>query len=154
MERLTIKPGICANASTEYCASQEDCYLCPHGKQMRFSLSDYEDIGMTPSEIMDMKEMFHAYRHICAGVTPERLKELVEADRDGRVIPVVVGDRFYATITGEVMEVTVKRIVMDGEAVRMELTTFLTSVSYHSNIFSKWLFKTREEAEKALEGKR
>lgn len=50
MERLTIKPGICANASTEFCESQEDCYSCPHGKEMRFRLSAYEDTGLMPEE--------------------------------------------------------------------------------------------------------
>ena len=30
-------------ASTDYCESQEDCYLCGHGKKMREKLAEYED---------------------------------------------------------------------------------------------------------------
>lgn len=55
MERLTIKPCICAIASTEYCEAQEDCYQCEHGRQMRKRLSDYEDTGLTPEQVENIK---------------------------------------------------------------------------------------------------
>jgi uncharacterized protein (UPF0335 family) len=41
-ERLTLNGGVCAMASTDYCESQEDCYLCGHGKKMRLKLAEYE----------------------------------------------------------------------------------------------------------------
>lgn len=31
-------------------------------------------------------ELFHSYRHICGETPPDRLRELVQADREGRCV--------------------------------------------------------------------
>lgn len=49
-------------------------------------LAAYEGTGLEPQEIKDILEMFHSYRHICGETPPDRLRELVEADRDGRIL--------------------------------------------------------------------
>lgn len=48
-------------------------------------LAAYEDTGLAPEEIEDIVEMFHSYRHICAGIEPYRLSELVKAEKEGRI---------------------------------------------------------------------
>ena len=62
-------------------------------------LEAYEDTGLAPEEIEDIVEMFHSYRHICAGIEPYRLSELVKAEKEGRLVvlniprkPLVWGD--------------------------------------------------------------
>ena len=119
-------------------------------------LAAYEDIGMTPEEI---KAPFteDAMINLAAqalGVEPIRLRELAEADKDGRcvVLPCKVGD-------------TVWRIVRDGEphitrdevrdmyfADDMTLCVELVGgrVTFTEK-FGKTVFLSREEAEKALQ---
>ena len=120
-------------------------------------LAAYEDTGLTPEEI---KAPFteDAMINLAAqalGVEPSRLRELAEADKDGRVVvlPCKVGD-------------TVWRIVRDGEphitrdevrdmyfADDMTLCVELVGgrVTFTEK-FGKTVFLTREEAEKALRG--
>lgn len=45
----------------------------------------------------DALELLHSYRHICGETPPERLSELVQADREGRcvVLPVKPRETFY-----------------------------------------------------------
>ena len=137
----------------------EDCpfetVVCEH-------LAAYEDMGLTPEEI---KAPFteDAMINLAAqalGVEPSRLREIAEADKDGRcvVLPCKVGD-------------TVWRIVRDGEphitrdevrdmyfADDMTLCVELVGgrVTFTEK-FGKTVFLSREEAEKALremEGKK
>lgn len=54
MERLTMKPGICANASTDMCLQYPDCYACPHGKKVFQTLHAYEDTDLPPDKLGEM----------------------------------------------------------------------------------------------------
>ena len=120
-------------------------------------LAAYEDTGLTPEEI---KAPFteDAMINLAAqalGVEPSRLRELAEADKDGRVVvlPCKVGD-------------TVWRIVRDGEPhitrdeVRDmyfadDMTPCVELVGGRVTFtekFGKTVFLSREEAEKALRG--
>ena len=54
--------------------------------RLKDRLASYEDTGLEPQEIKDILELFHSYRHICRETPPERLRELVEADREGRCV--------------------------------------------------------------------
>ena len=120
-------------------------------------LAAYEDTGLTPEEI---KAPFTEDTMInlaaqALGVEPSRLRELAEADKDGRVVvlPCNLGD-------------TVWRIVRDGEphitrdevrdmyfADDMTLCVELVGgrVTFTEK-FGKTVFLSREEAEKALRG--
>ena len=61
-------------------------------------LSTYEDTGLEPEEILYLGDLREMKREIIFGVTAERLKELAEADKDGRleVLPCKVGDHILA----------------------------------------------------------
>ena len=120
-------------------------------------LKAYEDTGLTPEEI---KAPFTENTMInlaaqALGVEPSRIREIAEADKDGRcvVLPCKVGD-------------TVWRIVRDGEPhitrdeVRDmyfadDMTPCVELVGGRVTFtekFGKTVFLSREEAEKALRG--
>lgn len=119
-------------------------------------LAAYEDIGLTPEEI---KAQFTEDTMInlaaqALGVEADRLRELAEADKDGRVVvlPCKVGD-------------TVWRIVRDGEPhitrdeVRDmyfadDMTPCVELVGGRVTFtekFGKTVFLSRDEAERALQ---
>ena len=92
---------------------------------------------------------FEDIAELCGGI--DRLRELAEADKDGRcvVLPCKVGDVLYAAesapvIPLHVMEVAIY-LALEGE----------DGGDYEriSNI-GKTVFLTREEAERAMEGKK
>ena len=169
MERLTKwNGGQTRNAYYPRCF-KEPCYgsgckikACPFKTAVCERLAAYEDTGLTPEEI---KAPFTEDTMInlaaqALGVEPSRLREIAEADKDGRcvVLPCKVGD-------------TVWRIVRDGEphitrdevrdmyfADDMTLCVELVGgrVTFTEK-FGKTVFLSREEAEKALremEGKK
>lgn len=49
-------------------------------------LAAYEDTGLTPEEIDMDHEAAETLRQLCRGCDLDRLEELVEADKDGRVV--------------------------------------------------------------------
>ena len=125
-------------------------------------LAAYEDIGMTPEEIKApfTEDTMINLEAQALGVEPSRLREIAEADKDGRcvVLPCKVGD-------------TVGRIIRDGEPhitrdeVRDmyfadDMTPCVELVGGRVTFtekFGKTVFLSREEAEKALremEGKK
>ena len=169
MERLTKwNGGQTRNAYYPRCF-KEPCYgsgckikACPFKTAVCERLAAYEDTGLTPEEI---KAPFTEDTMInlaaqALGVEPSRLREIAEADKDGRcvVLQCKVGD-------------TVWRIVRDGEphitrdevrdmyfADDMTICVELVGgrVTFTEK-FGKTVFLSREEAEKALremEGKK
>lgn len=123
-------------------------------------LSDYEDTGLTPSEVRSM----HGERQVMMSVLNsiggyDRLRELAEADKDGRVVvlPCKVGDKLYE-VTGR-KTISVYRV----KAIRVELFVLFIEWDIEEGFvwqslagvstggIGKTVFLTREEAEKALE---
>ena len=93
------------------------------------------------------------------GVEPSRLRELAEADKDGRVVvlPCKVGQRVFALMDTDkhISECEVKRIGMGNEIGFIGLEPIGTRGREYGvalNGFGKTVFLTREAAEKALEG--
>ena len=87
-----------------------------------------------------------------------RLRELAEADKDGRVVvlPCKPGDTMYSIFGAEVIEKTVGRVIINGYTsprIWVDLDcSFLSSVTKRWDLgIGKDFFLTREEAEKALE---
>ena len=129
---------------------------CPFETEVCDRLAAYEDIGLTPEEI---KAPFTEDTMInlaaqALGVEADRLRELAEADKDGRVVvlPCKVGD-------------TVWRIIRDGEPhitrdeVRDmyfadDMTPYVELVGGRVTFtekFGKTVFLSRAEAERALQ---
>nr|DAW88843.1 MAG TPA: hypothetical protein [Caudoviricetes sp.] len=129
--------------------------------QMADRLADYEDTGLTPEEI---KAPFTEDTMInlaaqALGVEPSRLRELAEADKDGRcvVLPCKVGQRVFALLDTDkhISECEVKQIGMGNEIGFIGLEPIGARGREYGvalNGFGKTVFLTREAAEKALEG--
>ena len=129
---------------------------CPLKIAVCERLAAYEDTGLTPEEIKApfTEDTMINLEAQALGVEPSRLRELAEADKDGRcvVLPCKVGD-------------TVWRIVRDGEphitrdevrdmyfADDMTLCVELVGgrVTFTEK-FGKTVFLSRAEAERALQ---
>ena len=123
-------------------------------------LREYLDTELTPQEVLSMKfewcAMMDALNSIGGGYT--RLRELAEANKDGRlvVLPCKVGDIVWANLDG--MRHT-RKCVIEFADIGSRVTAIVFSTvdglreQYGVNpcSFGKTVFLTREEAEKALE---
>ena len=165
MERLTEKHYLAEDhymKCSEDCNVDMDCVDCHAFDKLIERLAAYEDTGLTPEEIKApfTEDTMINLAEQALGVEPSRLRELAEADKDGRcvVLPCKVGD-------------TVWRIIRDGEPhitrdeVRDmyfadDMTPCVELVGGRVTFtekFGKTVFLSREEAEKALlemEGKK
>lgn len=150
MERLTRRiAGVVVYVGTKnpYATGQIPCAVDSAGvREMMYRLAAYEDTGLTPEEIDMDHEAAETLRQLCRGCDLDRLDELVEADKDGRVVvlPCQVGTATYyihypIAVYPDKSEPEIKR----GIFTLCDLDRVGHSV-----------FLTREEAEKALEGKR
>lgn len=126
-------------------------------------LRDFLDAGLTPAEVHSMSGEWCAMMFVLNSIgSYDRLRELAEADKDGRlvVLPCKAGDTVY--------EVTSRKNISEYrvKAIRVEL--FCTFIEWDivagfvdKSLFGvpvdeigKTVFLTREEAEKALEAKK
>ncbi len=122
-------------------------------------LREYLDTGLTPEE-------FHAYWVFLEDMIGEqkasealdRFRQLVKADRDGRlvVLPCEVGQRVFALLDTDkhISECEVKQIGMGNKIGFIGLEPIGARGREYGvslNGFGKTVFRTREEAEKALE---
>ena len=128
--------------------------------KMLLRLAAYEDTGLEPEEIDMDHEAAETLRQLCRGCDLDRLEELVEADKGGRlvVLPCKIGDTVW--ITGSVRRLYSEKVrtffcgdpsysrgIADN-GVKMIRTTGC-DIPIHE--FGKTVFLTREEADKALE---
>lgn len=117
---------------------------CPFETAVCERLAAYEDTGLTPEEI---KAPFTEDTMInlaaqALGVEPSRLRELAEADKDGRVV--VLPCKVYETDGVRVYEHAVRGIIYRTAG----------GPDFDESTIGKSIFLTREEAERAMEGKR
>ena len=114
---------------------------CPFEIAACERLADYEDTGLTPEEI---KAPFTEDTMInlaaqALGVEPSRLRELAEADKDGRVV--VLPCKVYETDGVRVYEHTVREVIYETAG----------GPAFDKNAIGKSIFLTRAEAERALQ---
>lgn len=85
------------------------------------------------------------------GKIPNRLRELAEADEDGRVVvlPCKVGDTVYFALLGRIIEKQVFSIVSFSNSTRIYCGG--TSEYFRPEDIGKTFFLTREEAERAMQ---
>ena len=160
MERLTFDGNFCDIAQCEatpggsYCESGS----CTQRKVWE-RLKQFEDKCESPevmAKAMDMEEILGDEYY-----SVDRMLELLKADKAGRlvVLPCKVGDIVWAKLDG--MRHT-RKCVIEFANIGSHVTTIVFSTvdglreQYGVNLssFGKTVFRTREEAEKALEGKR
>lgn len=120
-------------------------------------LAAYEDTGLTSGEVHSMSGEWCAMMSVLNSIGGGygRLRELAEADKDGRlvVLPCKIGDGLWTYCSHPVEQVysfTVTDIsTLNGRTV---LNTSRCGVIDAHDV-GKTVFRTREEAEKALEAK-
>ena len=90
----------------------------------------------------------------CLKVEPARLRELAEADKDGRVevLPCKVGDTVYWVHGAVITECKVYRVQKNRKGLYICLKSNVSHGAFRADLsIGKTVFLTREEAEKALE---
>lgn len=123
-------------------------------------LAAYEDTGLEPQEIKDILELFHSYRHICGETPPDRLRELVEADREGRCVVLPAKTVFELTWDAGPDCDMICPLTIDGEGQcdfcdKGEMFIYERKCRQeHIDCIGKTVFLTREAAEAALKGER
>ena len=163
MERLTARDGefVEWKGRPLYEMGPADIYT------MAEHLAAYEDTGLTPEQIFKM------YGELCilesalkSYGSHNRMKELVEADKDGRcvVLPCKVGDTIYThnrvLRTDNAMhdEICTRRIKGYGgnalNKVWLTASGDYCDFSVFPSEFGRTVFLTREEAERAMEGRK
>ena len=167
MERLTFEGNFCDIAQ---CCNVPGGSFCEDGacsqKKVWTRLKSYEDTGLTPKEVTAQGELFdYALKEsktLAEQLTLlKHIRELAEADKDGRVVvlPCKVGDTVWANLDGMRHP---RKCVIEFVNIGSHVTTIVFSTvdglreQYGVNpcSFGKTVFLTREEAKKALEGKR
>lgn len=153
MERLTQRETNCPDPNEIYGVSVKDHDYISAAHR----LADYEDTGLTPAEVYSMSGEWCAMMSVLNGIgSYDRLRELADADKDGRcvVLPCKRGDEFWTFCTHPVEQVysfTVTDIsTLNG---RTMLNTSRCGVIDARDV-GKTVFLTREEAERAMEGKK
>ena len=128
----------------------------------REDLRAYEATGMTPERCAEFARADAEGRYIVMRDAKQegvaRLRELAEADRDGRVVvlPCKVGDTVWANLDGMRHP---RKCVIEFANIGSHVTTIVFSTvdglreqyGVNPSSFGKTVFLTREEAEKALE---
>lgn len=82
----------------------------------------------------------------------DRFRQLVKADRDGRVVvrPCKVGDTLFRVFAGEILEHKVRNMRYLAIQGRWDIDT-TPFCSYVESSIGKTIFLTHEQAERALE---
>ena len=156
MERLTFEGNFCDIAQCKEIP-------CPHNgecsqRKVWERLKAYEDTHMMPSDVTSMRMDMAIIAALFNGVDVDRMKELAEADKDGRVVvlPCKVGQRVFTLLDTDkhISECEVKQIGMGNKIGFLGLEPIGARGREYGvalNGFGKTVFLTREEAEKALE---
>lgn len=163
MNRPT-KRTICGTANLAY---PESCYfksgakdqiaVSAYRQQAIERLAEYEDTGLEPEKIVFLKNVVDDAFSDKPEFT-EHIRELLRAEKDGRlvVLPCRVGDRIYRVIDDCTFpgDCGTKRMCKGCEYRNLfiEQTTFRLYLLTDDGKLRRGYYRTREEAETALEG--
>lgn len=157
-----------------------DCTALYCRNRLKDRIAAYEDTGLTPEEINDLasvreippKAEYAINKHadsiierldkLLAQTDDDvRLRELAEADKDGRLVVLPVKPVLTPTISSMLYIIEDEEIYEDslyegivGMSERGEMNVIygtIDALSFEQNDIGKTVFFTREEAEKALE---
>ena len=166
MERLTEKHYLGTDhymKCSGNCNVDMDCIDCPSFDCLVERLAAYEDTGLTPKRCAEFARADAEGRYIVMRDAEQegvaRLRELAEADKDGRVVvlPCKVGDRLYE-VTGRktisVYKVKAIRVELFGLFIEWDIVegfVWKSLSGINAGEIGKTVFITRGEAEEALE---
>ena len=161
MERLTI-PDVRVDEHTTRRTMIDARAVRKRAMEFYWRLKAYEDTRRTPEEVAALENLFDYALEESKTLTEQltllnRLRELAEADKDGRVVvlPCKVGDVVYG-FHGEktILPMVAKWIETntDGWCVAVQYAPMAPRF-YQFSDFGKTVFLTREEAKKELEAR-
>lgn len=115
----------------------------------RRSVIDVAAVREHAMEIYHQLKIYEDIAELCGGFA--RLRELAEADKDGRVVvkPCKVGDKLYRVFAGEIFEHRVGSMKYFAIQGRWDIETYPFCPCVESSI-GKTVFLASEEAERAL----
>ena len=166
MERLTEKHYLGTDhymKCSGNCNVDMDCIDCPSFDCLVDRLAAYEDTGLTPEEVF---ALIKGWSDLCTTIGEcdgiDRLRELAEADKAGRLVmlpvrPVLtqsIGSMLYIIEEGEIVEDLLCEALIGMESngeINIFYTTLSDQISFEQADIGKTVFLTREEAEAALE---
>ena len=156
MERLTFEGNFCeiARCKEVKCPYDTDCSQ----KQIWERLKQYEDTGLSPIACEESAKIEKGLSK--GGYSISRMVELICADQEGRVIvlPCEVGHAAYWVHNGIITDCRINRIQVNRKGVFLCLKSTKSHGAFRvDTCLGKTVFRTREEAEKALaemEGKK
>lgn len=166
MERLTEKHYLGTDhymKCSGSCNVDMDCIDCPSFDRLVERLAAYEDTGLTPAEVSALVKDWSDRCTIvgeCGGI--DRMRELAEADKDGRlvVLPVkpvltpIISSMLYIIDDGDIYEDALYEAdvgMSESGKTNVVYTTLSDLMIFEQADIGKTVFLTREEAEKALE---
>lgn len=163
MERLTVKHYLGSAyymKCSEECNVDMDCIDCPAFEKLVDRLGAYEDTGLEPEKIAFLKSVVDDAFSDNPNFT-ERLRELAQADREGRVVvlPCKIGDAIYMP-SGRYNHIPgYEEDVCDGFHIAKDGILQIKARCWEGNhgtygVPGKTVFLTREAADKALGGGR
>ena len=163
MERLTFEGNFCDIAQCKEipCPYNGECSQ----RKVWERLKAYEDTHMMPSDVTSMRMDMAIIAALFNGVDVDRMKELAEADKDGRlvVLPCKVGGKLWVIGRDNVpreMELEppdIRTVCTDEDNLCMSTCNRRPDgycayrLRNDGTSIGKTVFLTREEAEKALE---
>lgn len=152
MERLTFEGNFCDIAQ---CAEIPGGSFCEDGacsqRKVWERLKAYEDTGLEPEKVPAVKLalMGKSVAEITEfeGVSIDRLKELAQADKEGRVLvlPVPMETTLYSIFAAT------HHLLKEGESPISEIEMGEHNAFSVCRHFGETIFLTREDAEQALE---
>lgn len=164
MERLTEKHYLGTDHYMKCsggCNVDMDCIYCPSFDCLVERLAAYEDTGLDPEQCENAKAIIEsAFSNDTSKA--ERIRELLKADKDGRLVvlpvrPVLtqsIGSMLYIIEDGEIVEDSLCEALAgmgsNGE-INIFYTTLSDQISFEQADIGKTVFLTREAAEEALE---
>lgn len=151
MERLTNKREADAQRK-EYEHRLANGYPRNIPEERFLRLAAYEDTHMMPSDVTSMRMDMAIIVALFNGIDVDRMKELAEADRDGRLVvrPCNVGDTLFRVFAGEILEHKVRNMRYLAIQGRWDIDT-TPFCSYVESSIGKTIFLTHEQADRALE---
>nr|DAI81930.1 MAG TPA: hypothetical protein [Caudoviricetes sp.]DAL12097.1 MAG TPA_asm: hypothetical protein [Bacteriophage sp.] len=164
MERLTFEGSFCDIAQCRELP-------CPYNgacsqRKVWERLKAYEDTGLEPEEVNDAvvgsKLLAKSQLVSAFGIAAERLRELAEADKNGRVavLPVkpvltpIISSMLYIIEDGDIYEDALYEAVVgmsESGKTNVVYTTLSDQIIFEQADIGKTVFLTREAAGKALE---
>ena len=126
-------------------------------------LKQFEDAVQTPENFYKMYGEFCLLESALKNYgSHDRMKELSEADKEGRVVvlPCKVGDTVYFVNAKQIIEFAVVGYAVDETGIswvhseHVDKTEHTNERTFSPDRFGKNTFLTREEAERAMEGQK